>query len=174
MHALVAPSIAGLALLLAACSPPLDWREVRVDDGGLTALFPCRPHRAARALTLAGHAVRMQMASCSDDGITYATSYADFDDPVAIQAALEALKQSAVANVGGAIAAAVPFAVRGATPNAASGRVTITGRLPDGRAIQEHAAFFPRGLRVYQASLIGGAPPAAAVDGFFAGLAFRS
>jgi len=146
---------------------------VRVDDGGFVARFPCQPQRVSRPVTMAGHAVRMQMVSCSDDGITYAATWADLDDPRAVQPALQALKQAAAANLGMAEGTSAPFVVRGATPNEATARVAIDGHLPDGRAVQEHAAFFPHGLRVYQASLIGPKPSPAAIDGFFAGLAFR-
>ena len=174
MRALVARSIAGLFGMLAACSPPLDWREVRIDDGGFVARFPCRPQRLSRSLTLAGYAVRMEMATCSDEGITYAASYVDVGDPRAVQPVLEALQRAAAANIGAASGVPSPFALRGATPSAAAARLAIVGRLPDGRLVQEHAAFFPRGMRVYQASLIGTAPAPAAIDGFFTGLAFRS
>jgi len=174
MRALVARSVAGLLGMLAACSPALDWREVRIDDGGFVARFPCRPQRVSRSVTIAGHAVRMQMVSCVDDGITYAATWADLDDPRAVQPALEGLRHAAAANLGRAEGASSPFVLRGATPNAATARVAIVGRLPDGRAVEEHAALFPHGLRVYQASVIGAAPSRAAIDGFFAGLAFRS
>ena len=173
MRALVARTIAGLLGLLAACSPALDWREVRVDDAGFVARFPCRPQRVTRAATIAGHPVRMQMLSCTDDDVVYAAAWADIDDPRAVRPALEALRQSAAANIGASEGTPEPFMLRGATPNDASARLAIAGRLPDGRAVQEHAAFFPRGLRVYQASLIGPAPSRPAVDGFFSGLAFR-
>jgi len=174
MRALVARSVAGFLGLLVACSPALDWREVRVDDAGFVARFPCRPQRLTRAVTIAGHAVRMQMLSCTDEDITYAAAWADIDDPRAVRPALEALRHAAAANLGMPESVPEPFVLRGATPNDASARLAIAGHLPDGRAVQEHAAFFPRGVRVYQASLIGPAPSRAAVDGFFSGLAFRS
>jgi hypothetical protein len=173
MRALVARSVAGLLGVLAACSPALDWREVRIDDGGLVARFPCRPQRESRAVTIAGRSVRMQMVSCADDGVRYAAGYADLDDARAVQPALEAMRHAAAANLDMPDGASAPFTLRGATPNEATGRVAVAGHLPDGRAVQEQAAFFPRGLRVYQASLIGSSLPPAAVDGFFAGLAFR-
>ena len=58
------------------------------------------------------------------------------------------------------------------TPNEQSVRVAVTGRLPDGAVVQEHAAFFVRGLRVYSATVIGAKPAPQAVDVFFNGLKF--
>jgi hypothetical protein len=58
------------------------------------------------------------------------------------------------------------------TPNDQAGRMVISGRLPDGAAVQEHAVFFVRGLRVYSATLIGARPAPQAVEIFFSGLKF--
>jgi hypothetical protein len=173
MRALVARPLAGLLAVLAACSPALDWREVRVDDGGFVARFPCRPQRVARPATVGDQAVRMEMLSCADDGVTYGAGWADIGDPRAVNPALRAMRQAAAGNLGVAESASEPFMPKGATPNDAAARLTLAGHLPDGRPVEEHAAFFARGVRVYQASLIGAAPSRAAVEGFFAGLAFR-
>jgi hypothetical protein len=65
------------------------------------------------------------------------------------------------------------FTLRGATPNAAAVRLMVSGRLPDGTTVREHAVFFTRGIRVYQRSVIGVAPTAPAVETFFTGLALQ-
>jgi hypothetical protein len=59
------------------------------------------------------------------------------------------------------------------TSNAEARRLEFVGRLPDGRAVTEHAVFFSRGLRVYQASAIGDRPAADLVEPFFAALRFQ-
>jgi hypothetical protein len=166
----------GVLLLtaLAACAPALDWREVRLESQGLVAVFPCRPHRQERDVSLLARRVPMQMASCTDAGVTYAVTWVDVDDPAAMRSVLEALRHAAAANIGSADAVPQPFTVRGMTPNDAAGRIAVSGRVPSGHVVQEHAAFFTRGLRAYQATLLGESPGAAAVDGFFAGLAFKS
>lgn len=167
------PSDRRIALLLAAlvgCSPVLDWREVRVDGDALTALFPCRPERHARNVAVAGANVRMDMAACAVAGTTFAASFVDLADPAAVTGVLKGFCQAAVANLGGAAPRQLPFTLAGMTPNAAAVRVLIAGRLPDGTVVQEHAAFFARGLRVYQVSVIGAAPDA--VEAFLSSLKF--
>ena len=62
----------------------------------------------------------------------------------------------------------------GLTPNPQAARVSFAGRLPDGAAVQQHSVFFSKGLRVYQASVIGTKPPLDAVETFFTGLKFPS
>jgi hypothetical protein len=161
-----------LALVAAGCSPTLDWREVRADGGSLSSLFPCRPRSDERSVELVGKARPMTMRSCAAGASTYALAFVDLDDPAAVAPALNALRQAAVSNLHAADPASAAFAVRGATASSASGRVLIRGRLPDGKEVQEHAAFFVRGLRVYQASIIGRAPEQEEVDPFFSGLRF--
>jgi hypothetical protein len=155
---------------LAACSPELDWREVKADGAALTALFPCRPEHRTRTVALAGAVARMEMVSCAAAGSTFAVSYADLPEPAAVGNALESLRSLAVVNLGAATPASLPFAVRGMTPNPRAARLRVDGRLPDGSAVQEHAVFFARGLRVYQASVIGAAPSSEAVESFIVGL----
>jgi hypothetical protein len=48
-----------------------------------------------------------------------------------------------------------PVWISGMTPNTEALRVNVEGHLPDGAAVREHAAFFTRGLLVYQAAMIG-------------------
>lgn len=165
---------AALLTLLVACTPALDWREVHAQGDALAVLFPCRPERHARTIALAGAHARMEMAACAAGGSTYAVSFVDLRDPASVTGALEELRRSAVANVAGVAPRATPFALRGMTPNPEAQRLQVAGHLPDGTPVQEHAAFFVQGLRIYQAGVIGAAPAPEAVKIFFAGLKFSS
>ena len=77
-----------------------------------------------------------------------------------------------MANVQGVAAESAPVQIRGMTPNEQAVRVVARGKLPDGVAVQEHAAFFARGLRVYSATVIGAQTSPQAVEVFFGGLKF--
>jgi hypothetical protein len=143
------------AFMACACSPALDWRELRPEGSGIAALFPCKPDRNVRSLAVAGHQVRMEMLACSADGATYALAYVDLPEPAAIGPALAELRGFAAVNIGAAPATVAALQVPGMTPHPQAARVAFSGRLPDGAAVQEQAAFFAKGLRVYQASVIG-------------------
>jgi hypothetical protein len=41
-----------LLALCAACTPSLNWREVRFDTNGLVVLLPCKPDKAQRQMVL--------------------------------------------------------------------------------------------------------------------------
>jgi hypothetical protein len=55
-----------------------------------------------------------------------------------------------------------------------SARLDLAGRRPDGAAVRQQAVFFAKGLRVYQASVVGETLSGEAVDTFFAGLKLPS
>ena len=139
----------------AACSPTLDWRELRPEGSGIAATFPCKPDRHARALVVGGNPLRMEMLVCSAGGTTFALAFADLDDPATVGPVLAELRSLAAANIAARPGTPSHFVVPGMTPNVQSGRIALVGRLPDGAPVQEQAAFFSRGLRVYQASVIG-------------------
>jgi hypothetical protein len=157
---------------LGACSPVLDWREFTPEGSGIGVSFPCRPDRQTRALTLAETRVTMQMLICNAGDTTFALAYADLTDPARISSALAELSASAVRNLGGGVPERAPLQIKGMTSSEEAVRIALVGRLPDGTTVHEHAALFTRGLRVYQATVIGADPSASVVDVFMAGLRF--
>jgi hypothetical protein len=158
------------ALAAAACSPDLNWRETRVAESDLVALFPCKPKRLMRELSLAETRVRMVLATCSAAGATFALAHADMADAGKVHAALTELRRSAAVNIGGTPQRMAALTVPGMTPNPLAERVAIVGRGPDGEPVQEQAGFFSRGTRVYQATVFAPKLDGAAADTFFSGL----
>lgn len=150
-----ASRLAAAVLLLAACTPALDWREVRAD--GAELLMPCRPRAQTRDVALAGRPVAMTLRACDAAGRTWAIATADVGDPSRVDAALAALRQSAAANVGAASGAIRPLSVRGASPQAPGARVVFDGRRDDRQPIRSDVAVFAAGSRVYQATVLGAA-----------------
>jgi hypothetical protein len=163
---------AAAALSVAACSPPIDWREFVPDGSGIGVSFPCRPDRHERVVVLAGAGVPMRMFVCSTSEMTFALSFVDVAEPAAVGQTLMQLHESTVLNLHGVPAQHAPLTIANATPNPAAGRFVIDGRLPDGGAVQAHSALFVRGLRVYQATVIGAKPEPSAVDTFLGSLRF--
>lgn len=163
----------GLALSLAACSPALDWREIQPPESGAVVMFPCKPDRFVRSVTLAEQTVQMHLASCSADGVTYALSHAELSDPTRIAAALEALRALAASNIGGQATVMSPLNVPGMMPSRLAERLAIKGG-SEGRVLQAEVGVFTRGLRVYQATVIGEKLDPQGTDTFFTGLRLPS
>jgi hypothetical protein len=163
-------SLAGALLAgLVACSPTYDWREFAPEGVGLRLSFPCRPDRHARNV-VAGAATQIEMLACSVGDTTFALTFARLSDPAAVATTLGEWRAAALANLGGATATPLPLQLGGATPNAQAAMLVLRGRRPDGSAVLQQAAFFAKGLRVYQASVIGSELPAEATQTFFVGL----
>ncbi|MBX3636356.1 MAG: hypothetical protein KF683_13385 [Rubrivivax sp.] len=163
------------ACMLAACSPALDWRDVRPEGSGLVLQMPCRPGAVERTLALAGAAQRVVLHSCMADGLTWGLAVADVGDPARVAPALQAWRDAAAANIAAAPATpadTMPLRVPGATPSAAAGRWQLQGRRPDGVAVQMQLALFTRGTSVLQATVLGPQVPAEAAEQFFGSLRF--
>jgi len=163
--------VVAAAALAAACSPTLNWREVRPEGSGAVAMFPCKPQRFARSVPLAGHRVEMHLSSCTVDGVTYALSDASVESPIDAGPALQALGAAAAGNIGAAApASGAPLTIAGMTPNAAARRWSLQGRGADDKAVHEEVAVFMRGRQVYQATIVGPAIDAEAAETFFGGI----
>ena len=145
------------ALLLSACSPTFDWRESRPDGSGATLQFPCRPDRHERSVRVAETTLRVQLFSCSAGDATFSLTVGDGAEPTQVTPLLAALRKQTLANLAAAEATERPLpAIAGATPNPESALLRIVGRRADGRRVVAHAAFFVKGLRLYQATVLGG------------------
>jgi hypothetical protein len=161
-HRGAAPRLAVLmaALLLAACSPALDWRESHPAGSGAILLFPCRPDRHERSVRVDDTTLRLQLHSCSAGGATFSLTVADGAEPAQVTPLLAALRRQALANLGAASSTERPLPpITGATPNAQSALLRIVGQRPDGRRVVAQAAFFVKGLRLYQATVLGDDDP---------------
>jgi hypothetical protein len=163
-----------MAALLAACSPALDWRDVRPEGSGLVLTMPCRSKPQVRTVHLVGQPVQMTLQACTAAELTWGIAFADVGDPARVAPALDALHAAAAQNLGAARATTLPFALAGATPNEPHRRSAFDGKLPGGAAAQEQVAVFARGTRVYQVTVLGPRLPADAVEAFFSSLRFQS
>ena len=156
---LLTPSLAAL-LALAACSPGLDWREVRPDGADVLVMFPCKPtftvHPATRA-----EPVAMGLAQCEASGQSFALSWAEVGDPAQLSAALRQMRESLASKMSARRSESRPLHVPGMTPNSEARQQTLIGSQQ-----QAQVAVFTRGQRVYQALMLGARPNAGAWDAF--------
>jgi hypothetical protein len=163
-------SVAGLVWTLSACSPTLNWREVRPADSGALALFPCKPDRFTRNVVLGGEKLQMVLNSCAAGDATYALSHAELATAAHVNSALQAMQSAAASNLGGSATVLSPLVVPGMTPHPVTQRWAVQGQRADGSAVQQQFTIFTRGLRVYQATVVGTRLDPLAVDTFFGSL----
>lgn len=94
--------VAVLSALAAACTPALDWRDVRNTDAGYRALFPSKPAMASRPFVIAGESVTLRLHATTVNGAYFAVGEIPLSEAQQAQAPaiLEALKTARRNNVG--------------------------------------------------------------------------
>ena len=141
------------ASLLAGCNPTYNWREHTSQEGRYKILFPAKPATFTRAVDLDGLRVEMTMTAAEVDGATFAVGAATAPDAARARAALPAMRQALLRNIGaGGDAAPAPQDDL---------RVEATGAA-NGKPMRLHGRFEARGERFYQVIVLGpadAAPP---------------
>lgn len=155
---LSALACAACALLLAACSPQYDWREVRGAGAPFTIVLPGKPASHTRAINLDGLPVTMMMTAAEVDHVTFAVGTAELPDGAQAEKALGAMKIALVRNINGTLVREKPVTAGGmpAIEIEASGPAAAH---TDGRPRLLLARFVARGNSVYQLVVVGGDKP---------------
>lgn len=133
-------------LMLLACSPQFDWREVRGSDVPFRVLMPAKAASFSREVQLAGLKLNMQMTAADAAGVNFAVGSVRLDEPGKAGIVAEAMKDGMLKNVQGQITK---------TADSPDGVVEVQGKLPGGEAVTMAARFIIKGPRVYQVIVIG-------------------
>jgi hypothetical protein len=162
----------GLCLsgLLLACSPALNWREVRTEAGDLTALLPCKPDRASRLVPLGGAPTRLLMMGCEAGGALFAVALADLGDASSSAEVLEQWQVLTLSHMRATQPQRQTVVVAGADRQPAAVLLVAQGVHPDGQPVQGQSLFFARGSLVYQASIYAPRIVPEAAETFFASI----
>ena len=158
--------------LISACTPALNWREVRfasADGNTLKAVLPCKPDTATRKQQLGDIQVDLSMMGCVANETTFTLSRMPLTNPLDAPKVLAAWQAAAAANVKTKPVPSTAASVSGAGAWPQASRVTLTGA-----ATQAHMLWFVKqsrdGLTLYQAALYGKQPSNEAVTTFFESL----
>lgn len=134
-------TLATLLALLQACSPTMNWRDVRFEDKDsnplneahpLQALLPCKPDRASRAQTLVGMTVELSLMGCVAGDVTFTVGRIPVKNIAAVPQVLSAWQAATWANVGydsstAPVAQAIKLAGASAVPPAV--KIEVAGRV---------------------------------------------
>ena len=158
--------------LISACTPALNWREVRfepADGSTLKAELPCKPDTATRKQQLNDIQVELGMMGCVVNETTFTLSRIPLTNPLDAPKVLAAWQAAAAANVKANPVPSMTATVAGAGAWPPAARVTLTGT-----ATQAQILWFAKqtstGLTLYQAALYGKQPSNEAVTTFFESL----
>lgn len=146
--------LACAVLVLAACSPELDWRELSVPDGGFAVLLPGKAHREARTLDTPAGALTMTMYAYSLERATMAVAYTEY--PAAALAGdhgreqIDAKRDALLRNIGASAHTDEQVLISGLPGR----QVYAEGRIGEQGALLK-ARFVVAGKRLYQIAYVG-------------------
>lgn len=166
----VLPPVLACLLVLGACSPTLNWRELRLTSTPLKALLPCKPDHGSRRMPLAAVEVDMHMAGCEAGGTLFAVAWVDMQDAALAATALTQWQTAMLANMQGTTTQVADFTPKGAGGQPPGVRVVASGRRQDGRVVVAQGVWFARGTQVFHAALYADQPSPDVVETFFAGI----
>ncbi len=159
-------------LIISACTPALNWREVRfesADGSTLKAELPCKPDTATRKQQLNSVQVELSMMGCVANETTFTLSRIPLSNPLEAPKVLAAWEAAAAANVKAAPVPSTAATVAGAGAWPIASRVTLTGT-----TTQAQILWFAKqsrdGLTLYQAAVYGKKASSEAITTFFESL----
>jgi hypothetical protein len=91
------------AAVLGACSPAIEWREFRWEEGGFAALLPARPSKETRSVQLGEVALKLTLFRTEPGGAAVAVGFAELPSELSATARLALLaraRDAFFANVG--------------------------------------------------------------------------
>lgn len=157
-----------LLVMLAACYPKYDWRQVTVGDGRVRAMLPDKPHTSERDLEFEGHPITFVLTSASVEGILFTIGYAALppalqEDAAARTRLLQRTQASLYQNLGIDPPARLP---------AAGERFSVTGT-GQGRSLQIEALIWTTHDALIEGMVVGPADalPLAEINEFLRELA---
>jgi len=156
--------------LLTACSPALNWREVRIGDAGVKAMLPCKPDHAQRKVALAGRSFEMEMLGCESGAALFAISRVNVESTGALQEVQASWQASSLAAMRAEGSQGQAHQLKHAAKEPAPLRLAAQGSRPDGRPIALQALWFAQGHYLYHAAVYAEKISVEMSGPFFSGL----
>ncbi len=160
-------------MLLAACGPTFNWRDVAIPSTALVALFPCKPDDAERTVAMAGEPQTLSMRSCKAGGVTFAVGHTRLKDAAQAAAALSQWREATLAGLGpqpAEVSLQLP-ADAPALPQLLALQATRDPALAPAQRMS--GLWFARGPDLFVALAFAPELPAEATEPFFSGLRLR-
>jgi hypothetical protein len=168
------PAVLALLVALPACSPALNWREVRPEGTRLALLLPCKPDKAEKIVPLGGPATTLSMLGCDAGGATFAVAVADLGDAAKAAPVLAQWQSLTLANMkAGAAPQVSPLKLPGAAALPPASLVKAEGQGPDGKPVSGQAAYFAQGSQVFQVVMYSPRIAPEVAETFFSSLKFE-
>lgn len=151
----------------AACTPALNWRELRVDGSALRVMLPCKPSVFARQISIADHSVQWTVLTCRAGESTWSVGYGAAPEADATAKILAALGRGDV-NV-----TLMPWPSAAIEQTAGAARRRWVHESPERVTLQGEDLLFSHGNHAFRVSVTGPRVDPEAAQFFFASVGLR-
>lgn len=158
-----------LALATSACTPTLNWRDVRA-VGALKGVLPCKPDEARRSQQLAGLSLTMHMMGCEAGGALFVIAAVALENPQQAMEVQGQWQQQMQTSMRARSVSAGDFKLRGAGVVFQPKLVLALGENEGKKALEVRSAWFVHGRYLYQAAVYAEKIQADMAEPFFSGL----
>jgi hypothetical protein len=167
-----------MALILSACSPVQNWRDVVLEGTALKTQLPCKPDRTTRSVPLGGVPVDLQVVGCESGSAMVAVMTASLPAGADAGAVMSAWQKATLDNA----RVAQPLAAvqqqvwhrPGQLPLATSLRIQAPGQRANGEPVNMDAVWGAWGeggrMRLVHAVVYDAKPPAELANTLFEGI----
>jgi hypothetical protein len=138
-------------VVMSACSPKFDWREIRNDEANFVVLLPSKPAVFSREIQLEDVKVTMKMQAAKVDDINFAVGFFQTDNNSDKAKLLAAMKTGMLKNIQGK---EVIEGDKNQNPSNKS-HITAVGKLASGGNVKMVAQFVSQGPWLYQVVVMG-------------------
>lgn len=167
----MAPVLACLVgVALSACSPALNWRDVRPEGTSLVGLLPCKPDHGARVLPMGAKPVTITMMGCDANGATFTLAHVAVQDAGEAATVLTQWQAATLKTLRGQTLSATPFSLKGSSVQPPAVQVKAVGSRPDGQSVHLHAVWFAAPGYVFQVALYADKAQPDVAEAYFSGL----
>lgn len=157
-------------IVLAACNPVLNWRELVWSRSDIKAMVPCKPDLGSQKVELAGQSGELQMAGCEVSDQLFAISCIDVKVADQLQATQQAWQRDMLANLQAGSPVVSAVTLKGASLWPVPVRLSAAGLGSRGEPLQAQALWFAKAATLCHAVVYAPNISQEAAEVFFSGI----
>jgi hypothetical protein len=169
------PWLIAAALGVAACTPSLNWREVRPEHTSLKTLLPCKPDNGSRQVKVGQQELEVRMTGCQAQEHLLAIARLPMPQKATEQETAHAIKEwqdATLANFKGQVTGTQAFVIKAKSAPSTTPvvKISASGQGPDGRPMQSQMLLFVHENQIVQAVVYAAKLSADVTETFFTSL----
>lgn len=159
-----------LGATLSACSPALNWRDVRPEGTSLVGLLPCKPDHGVKVLPTGDAPVTITMMGCDANGATFTLAHVAVQDTSDAAIVMTRWQTATLSTLRAQTLSVLPFILKGSSAQPGAVQVRALGTRPDGKPVSLQAVWFAVAGQVFQVAMYADQAQPEVAEAYFSGL----